>query len=40
MNTPFTHTICESGNGDIPSWMCFAICALPIVLLILDCLGA
>ena len=40
MNTPFTHTVCESGNGDIPSWMFYAICALPFVLVLLDFLGA
>lgn len=39
MNDLFTHTICES-NGDIPSWMIYAICALPFVLVLLDFLGA
>ena len=38
MNTPFTHTVCEVG-GDIPSWMFYAICALPFVLVLLDFLG-
>ncbi len=37
MNTPFTQTICES-VGDIPSWMFYAICALPFVLVILGAL--
>ena len=41
MNSPFTYTptICESAGGDIPSWMFYAICALPYVLLALDFLG-
>ena len=41
MNTPFdlyTHTVCES-NGDIPSWMFYAICALPYILLIIGIIG-
>ena len=38
MDGIFTHTICES-NGDIPSWMIYAICALPFVLVLLDILG-
>ena len=39
MNEPFdiyTHNVCGEGNGDIPSWMFYAICALPYVLLALD----
>ena len=42
MNDPFdiyTHNVCGEGNGDIPSWMFYAICALPFVLLALDFLG-
>ncbi len=42
MNEPFdiyTNNVCGEGNGDIPSWMCYAICALPYVLLALDLLG-
>lgn len=38
MNTPFTHTVCE-GNGDIPDWMFYALCALPYVLLIIGIIG-
>ena len=38
MNTPFTHTVCES-NGDIPGWMFYALCALPYVLLIIGIIG-
>lgn len=34
MNTPFTLTVSEVG-GDIPSWMFYAICALPYILLII-----
>ena len=42
MNEPFdiyTHNVCGEGNGDIPDWMFYAICALPYVLLALDFLG-
>ncbi len=39
MSNLYTNTICESGDVDIPSWMFYAICALPYVLLILDFLG-
>ena len=38
MNIPFTLTVHED-VGDIPSWMFYAICALPYVLLALDFLG-
>lgn len=33
------HTVCGEGNGDIPDWMFYAICALPFALLLLDVLG-
>ena len=42
MNEPFdiyTHNVRGEGNGDTPSWMFYAICALPYVLLALDFLG-
>ena len=42
MNTPFdlyTHTVCGEGNGDIPSWMFYALCALPYILLIIGIIG-
>lgn len=41
MNAPFTYTptICESCDCDIPSWMFFALCALPYVLLAIDIIG-
>ena len=41
MENPFdlyTHTVCAS-NGDIPSWMFYALCALPYVLLIIGIIG-
>lgn len=34
----YTHTVCEVG-GDIPSWMFYALCALPYVLLIIGIIG-
>ena len=34
----YTNTICES-NGDIPGWMFYAICALPLVLVLIDIMG-
>lgn len=37
MNDLYTNTICS--GGDIPSWMFYAICALPFVLLALDAIG-
>ena len=40
MDGIFTHTICENGARDIPSWMFYALCALPFVLVLLDFLGA
>ena len=39
MNEIFTHTICENGDSDIPSWMFYSLCALPYVLLALDARG-
>ena len=42
MENPFdlyTHTVYKC-NGDIPSWMFYAICALPFALVLLDFLGA
>ena len=39
MDGIFTHTICENGDGDIPDWMFYAVCALPFILLTLDALG-
>lgn len=38
MNIPFTLTVHED-IGDIPSWMFFALCALPYVLLIIGIIG-
>ena len=38
MNTPFTLTVPE-GNGDIPGWMFYALCALPYILLIIGIIG-
>ena len=38
MNTPFTLTVHADG-GDIPSWMFYALCALPYILLIIGIIG-
>ena len=38
MNTPFTLTVHED-VGDIPSWMFYALCALPYILLIIGIIG-
>ena len=35
----YTHTVCGDGNGDIPDWMFYAICALTYVLLALGAIG-
>ena len=35
----YTHTVCGEGNGDIPNWMFYAMCALPYVLLIVSIIG-
>lgn len=39
MNEIFTNTICENGDGDLPGWMFYFICALPFLLVLLDILG-
>ena len=35
MNELYTNTICGAG-GDIPDWLFYALCALPVVLIALD----
>ena len=35
----YTHTVCGEGNGDIPDWMFYALCALPYVLIIIGIIG-
>lgn len=35
----YTHTVCGEGNGDIPDWMFYALCALLYVLLIIGIIG-
>ena len=40
MNSPFTYTPPEiEGDGDIPGWMFFSLCALPYVLIAIDIIG-
>ncbi len=35
----YTHNVCGDGNGDIPDWMFYALCALPYILLIIGIIG-
>ena len=35
----YTHTVRGEGNGDIPNWMFYALCALPYILLIIGIIG-
>ena len=35
----YTHNVCGDGNGDIPGWMFYAICALPYVLIVIGIIG-
>ena len=35
----YTHTVGGEGNGDIPDWMFYALCALPYILLIIGIIG-
>ena len=31
----YTHTVCNT-DGDMPDWMFYAVCALPLILLAID----
>ncbi len=39
MNDLYTNFICQPSGDDTPGWLVAAICAIPVVLVVIDMLG-